>query len=805
MKDNLHEEILRQLSLINFDRSKTIIENREMVLSESEWCKSKEAAGVKSLLFQLGFFKIPKSYWVWGCPNYNSGTEAYNDASLSAMRYLTNILFDEIQYTTLDSFFKVNVLGGKSGGEWKFSKFDQNLIDTLKEQLYPTKESGLGVDETQIQSRNIYNTFVLQDFYFNYPKLTQNIDLFDGGPWNFLNMFFGSSPGNSGSQINIPVAVSNIKSVNAFKQPMLNRDIESGDVVRKVVDTYKSSSEPNFDSYVSAYHTIIPIISLMLNFFPPAGPVVGSALEMIDAALYQFYDEDPYLAGFTFAMALIPFSELNSFKSFAKLSQIAGTETKALNTISKKLISQTPETLTSVEKEFMKDILNPKIILPKLKKNFSKILQAGLKSKGSKFVVDLVNEVAKSSGWNNTFMRNIYKIWGVTYSYDWWAYNNIGKCSATFNWDELTKIIGVEAKKYKGDIAYEKIINDTKNELITQLNPQPFTNSPEECKKLAQIKLMEEAKKIQLDKQRLFNFLLKSTFETMLQKNVVMSDRYKNQYEIEVEMLQSMLVQVVGVPLMGVDYKIENFFDGSKGKTKSSNLISKLVAKNMGTLGNYQNSKLTLANVSSINKIEIINTIPGDRVVDTIRPMGKKEVTSKKINLSPSFKLKFEYKNGTKKESGLINNNVSLESITGGLFSEGGAKSRVNWGYFDDITKTMVEVYQKNEGLEQTGKVDSKTLSALIYDLTEGTTIKNITNLKIDKEEENKKILELALSNLIDNWENTQKEPDPNTLTDEQKKDSMEVVDYWMNMNFGNNMEDQVKKFQLVDTVLNKK
>jgi hypothetical protein len=266
-----------------------------------------------------------------------------------------------------------------------------------------------------------------------------------------------------------------------------------------------------------------------------------------------------------------------------------------------------------------------------------------------------------------------------------------------------------------------------------------------------------------------------------------------------------MLAQVVGVPLMGIDYKIENFFDGSKGKTKSSNLISKLVAKNMGTLGNYQNSKLTLINVSSINKIEIINTIPGDRVVDTIRPMGKKEVTSKKINLSPSFKLKFEYKNGTKKESGLINNNLSLESITGGLFSEGGAKSRVNWGYFDDITKTMVEVYQKNKGLEQTGKVDSKTLSALIYDLTEGATIKNITNLKIDKEEENKKILELALSNLIDNWENTQKEPDPNTLTDEQKKDSMEVVDYWMNMNFGNNMEDQVKKFQLVDTVLNKK
>ena len=57
MKDNLNEEILRQLSLIKFDRSKTISENNIQFISEQEWCKSKEAAGVKSVLFIQGFFK----------------------------------------------------------------------------------------------------------------------------------------------------------------------------------------------------------------------------------------------------------------------------------------------------------------------------------------------------------------------------------------------------------------------------------------------------------------------------------------------------------------------------------------------------------------------------------------------------------------------------------------------------------------------------------------------------------------------------------------------------------------------------
>ena len=47
MKDNLHEEILRQLSLINYDRSKTLLENPlqtypTLIGNEVSWRKNKE-------------------------------------------------------------------------------------------------------------------------------------------------------------------------------------------------------------------------------------------------------------------------------------------------------------------------------------------------------------------------------------------------------------------------------------------------------------------------------------------------------------------------------------------------------------------------------------------------------------------------------------------------------------------------------------------------------------------------------------------------------------------------------------------
>jgi len=808
MKDNLHEEILRQLSLIRFDRSKTIIENENNNLKTTNYCKSFSAAQIKSLLFQAGFFTIPRSYWTWDCKNYKDDQDAYKDAALSAMRYLTNLLFNYINYGTLDSFFVVNVVGDKSGGEWKFNSFGQDMIDKLKEQLYRPKEVGLGVDETQIRSRNIYNTFVLKDFYFNYPKLTTNLDVFEGGPWNFLNMFFGSSPGNVGSQINIPNAVSSIINVNMFKQPVYNRIPNPRDEVYITVgDQYKASNETNWAPYASAYHIVAPIVSFILNFFPPAGPVIGSAIEVIDAAIYEFYNEDEYLAGFTLGMALIPFSELGLFRSYLKLSKSAKSGEEALNIMSKKLINGAPETLTSVEKQLYKEITDPKTIIPRLKKVVVETLDKAVKSKGAKFVVGLVDEMARGVGWNKAIMRNIYKIWGVSYSFDWWAYKNLGKCSATFNWDELTAMVGIIKRKYKGKYAVEYILNDRINYLIEVLNPQPYTNSPQECEAFAQIKLLQEMQKLQLDKQKMFNNLLISTFTTMLENNSFMSVKYKNRYEIEVEMLQSMLYQIVGAPYIGVQYKVKNFYKNKKGKTSSSdNPLERIISINSGGSGDYQNSIVTISNVSSLKKIDIINTIPGDQIVDTIRPMGKKEVDSKKIIIPTSFKLKLEWKDGTIQETEMIKNNINYEylALAGGVMKGQRPKSNIWWGHYDWITEEMVKLYQNKYGLQETGIVNKETLEQLISSLKSNLIIKNINNLEIDKEEEMNQLFDLAKTNLIENYETTQIEPDPNRLTPQQQKDSTNIVNFWMTNNFSDSLQGQLEKLTIIDTTFKK-
>lgn len=808
MKDNLNEEILRQLSLIKFDRGKTISENNIQFISEQEWCKSKEAAGVKSVLFSQGFFKIPKSYWTWGCPGYKAPIDAYNDAALSAMRYLTNLLFNQIQYTTLDPFFKVNVISNKAAGEWKFNKFDQNLIDTLKQQLYSQDDMGR-MDESR--SRNIYNTFVLQDFYFNFPKVKNDLSLFeDSNPWGFINNFFGTSPGNVGSQINIPNAVNSIQSVNAYKQPKLNTGSKSGDVVRKVDDQFKASNETNFDPYVSLYHNFSPILSLILSIYGGIpGMVVGSALEQIDAALYEFYDEDPYMAGFALAMSFIPYGELTNFPGFKQMVKIYGSERKALNGFGKKLIGQSDVPFSQAEKEFLKSSSNAKIIGRQLKKATAKILNKAVKNKGSKFVLNLVADMARGLGWNNRIMRTFYMIWGVTYSYDWWAYHNLGECSATFNFDELTSLIGIRTSKLKNNLSSESVVENhilkLKNELILQLNPQPFTSSPEECKKIAEIKLYEEYQKLLRDSKNMFKATLLVTFENIFEKKQTISLKNGKNYQVEVEMLQLVLLQCVGLPKMGIDYKVENNYGTDNSLKNAPQTLKNLITKTKGKTDTYSGSKITLQNVSNVKKIEILGNLgvmtSYSKVLDTIYPKMKNTVTSKKIMSGTGFKIKTEYLDGTIKTSEVISVNPYTETVTGFLFSKGQSKEGLNWGYFDELTKIMVEVYQGQNNLPQTGVVNSQTISSVINTIKNDSCgqIKNVSNVTVDKETQQINLMKQSIFNLIDTWETSNDEPDE--LTPQQQKDSIDIINKYIDFE---NSYNANRAISIIDTVYRK-
>jgi hypothetical protein len=802
MKDNLHEEILRQLSLINFDRSKTIIENREIVLSESEWCKSKEAASVKKQLYEQGFFTIPKTYYSWDCPK--DLNDAYSKAAMSGIKYLTDTLFTYIEYPTLHPYLKINVLSNGSGGEQKFNSFNDEMVSKLRGELVGSDDMGkLKIEKEVKSSRKIYNTFVLKDFYFNYGKLLNSPYLFEGGPWNFINMFFGENPGQAGSTVYIQKTISSIKEVNRYKQPTLSKDVVGGvDDVWKVDNDYTEEMSEMIGNTVAALHEILPVASLILTFSPiPGGFLAGSALELIDAGLYMFYDDDPYMATITFIFAVVQLHEISSLPGFEKMVKTYGSETKAMNGLFRKLKGGQP--LLESEQMFLEGVItsnkiNNKFIGDSLKRTIKVIVE----SKSVNFIVKLVNNLALDLGLGNSLMRNLYMIWGSTYAFDYWAYNNLGACSATFNFDELTSLIGVKTNKIPKDVqGIQRRINELKNKLIKDLNPQPFTNSPRECELLAQIKLLEEYKKIKQQEKELFHQSVIMSLKELKNKNAIMSLK-PNDFQKEVAFVQLALSSCGFLPYMGITYKITNFFD-KKGKKVSnynhpdSGIVQNLLSKIAPDWKNYSGSIITFENVGNVESIELIR--PPYRT-ETLKPKRKEKISSSKIDNLTHFQIQVKYIGGGTVLSDFIVQDTSgkVETVfKGGIDRPGGISKRINWGYFDELTDIMLEAYQNQRGLSVTRKVDSQTYEKLIEDLENKKCgiLRNFTGLDLTDIEE-MAIQQKAVDNLIENWQYTSP-PEPIQLTNQQKQDSIKVINHYIEG------LDKLKKLRAVNTINN--
>ena len=66
------------------------------------------------------------------------------------------------------------------------------------------------------------------------------------------------------------------------------------------------TTEDWYDDLVEDLHLALPIISLGLNMFGGVwGMIGGAVLELIDAGLYYFYDDDPYAAGLATIFAIV--------------------------------------------------------------------------------------------------------------------------------------------------------------------------------------------------------------------------------------------------------------------------------------------------------------------------------------------------------------------------------------------------------------------------------------------------------------------------------------------------------------------
>ena len=351
----------------------------------------------------------------------------------------------------------------------------------------------------------------------------------------------------------------------------------------------------------------------------------------------------------------------------------------------------------------------------------------------------------------------------------------------------------------------ENHILKLKNELILQLNPQPFTSSPEECKKIAEIKLYEEYQKLLRDSKNMFKATLLVTFENIFEKKQTISLKNGKNYQVEVEMLQLVLLQCVGLPKMGIDYKVENNYGTDNSLKNAPQTLKNLITKTKGKTDTYSGSKITLQNVSNVKKIEILGNLgvmtSYSKVLDTIYPKMKNTVTSKKIMSGTGFKIKTEYLDGTIKTSEVISVNPYTETVTGFLFSKGQSKEGLNWGYFDELTKIMVEVYQGQNNLPQTGVVNSQTISSIINTIKNDSCgqIKNVSNVTVDKETQQINLMKQSIFNLIDTWETSNDEPDE--LTPQQQKDSIDIINKYIDFE---NSYNANRAISIIDTVYRK-
>lgn len=648
MEKSLTEELLQQLNLIKYDRSRTLIENTiGLINEENKWPTTEEGKGVIKFLIDLGHDR----FILRGATSANN---AYNLAAVSAIRKLTEKLVG-INITQTDPFFSVTVLNKKpSGGVQKFSAFDDNLIEKLNNNIKYSELNVVGGGRGTGSDRTVGGTFILEDFYFNYGVIFNTVKdlniprnyLFPDGIYNFFGQFFGGD--------NVSTLMRNIETQNLTNIPKLN----SGDGYKQISYTDKATNETEWAPIVEALHIILPAASFVLNVFGgPPGMVIGAGLEVIDAGLYQFYDEDPYIAGLSLVFAFIPLGELSHVPGFKEMTKKVIAK-EALEAILWKRVRK--QALNQEEELFVKSVL-------KDKKMVQETYQAIINTSLRKLAQKSPESYLKTMWWLHSrgiigyskYATMVNLVLG-TAAYDYWAYHYLGKCSASFKFSDLVKLI--PETRYKSP-----------QNLIRQIEIQPFTSTEKACEAVVQIRLAKEREKLLKELTKNYQKMVSAVLKGLITNELVLSVKLSTAFEIEVAMIQTILFQC--------------------GFSK----------RTIGTL--IMNGVATFRNASSVKKV-VLSTAQG-RIIETILNDGKDVIYSKSINPKDGVILALIYLKGKDKP---IVHKLFNDKAKGGNVVE---YEKFNWGFYDEKTKKSVEEFQTYFKLKSDGVVGYESLNKL--------------------------------------------------------------------------------------------
>jgi len=294
MENILTEELKRQLSLISYDRGKTLLEQSLVFEANSpidEAIKTVNSMGFTSS--NIG-------------TNYNdckSENQVYAKAAIYGLKKITDT---QIGRTAIGNYdcLTVKVTDVDTGGPKPFSMKNFKTDTNIKKKLNGVIVDLLLGGTSDTGDLSVGSVFFLESFYFEWNKILKDYndtfksdknayksDLFPDGWLNFFNFWYNTS--------SFTDALSKVNSSEKFRC--------NGN---EIINTTHGDPfvELNKENVVALAHILLPIGSLVLSLASGgllAPLLIGAGLELIDAALYQYIDKDPYAAGLAAIFAFV--------------------------------------------------------------------------------------------------------------------------------------------------------------------------------------------------------------------------------------------------------------------------------------------------------------------------------------------------------------------------------------------------------------------------------------------------------------------------------------------------------------------
>ena len=785
MKNNLNEEILRQLSLIKFDRSKTLIEQNSIVVEFiptniheditkkfiiSEQIPDEPQPKRKSIpdgAEELGLVS-PQQYKDDAKAETERAKKGFCFSNLNQFRaglkkseYLSNESWGVVKNRYLpNGFFDC-------WGEFKKSMTSKQFADLIyKTWLQYYNNNRFVSTEAAGDMLNSYITEMDQSTYYELLKIIKSKSPSGPKPKCVGKNSFKYEYIIDWIQINYfnPKGIDELPTFVDEKQERLLKEVAKslqskfGDVPKNAyarfesclpegytfnIDTGSMGTPYNFGprnlqkvkisgktkDLAEGFHSWAPWVGMALQIFGGLpGMVIGSTLDFIDGLIYLNYDEDPYMATVSFIFALVPLPAIRGELGAAKVTQ---QEAKTfLKGILEKLKNKIP--LTMKEELFLKGLLKNKEIMKEVGLQLlSKVAQQAAKEYGPRGVMRFLRYFHKL-GYRMITGRAVFiNLFGAQFLFDLYVSENWDnpKCRGSFQFSELVGTIIALFKEEGGPENWNP--NNLRQWFLNSWLidfAQPFTMSKNQCMKLEAYKVAIKMNELQKkSKTNPYQVYTKDVLESIKNSGTVYeSNKYKDNYRFLI--IQNLLLNLQ-----------------EKGKLK---LVKTITQNNKPIDVKLDSNKskmfdfITIKNAKSIKKI-IIAEVTGKIIHQ--QNYSKQE----KIEISyPKTKsitiLNIETKDGKKYNEKIFpgfvrtygtQNNFKVESPIEFVRSK-----------FDDNMKFGLIAYQKFYGLDDTGKLDQQTINKMLNQVNNKYIwpFENLNNIPNTKELTDKYIVSLV-------------------------------------------------------------